>query len=98
MIDGKKFTTKAAYLALQDNHSEDTTATIWNSRGCVKIFVGLVQLDKINTRKNLDCKRILDTLFCPRCPRIIEDRHHLFFGCPVAQTWDSTHQQVWQDI
>jgi hypothetical protein len=48
-----------------------------------------MHLDKLNTRKNLHRKGILNSPFCPRCPLQIEDKMHLFFDCPVAQ-------HIWQ--
>jgi hypothetical protein len=47
MIDGQKFSTRAAYMALQDSHNDDYTSAIWNSSvlGRVKIFGWLLHLN-----------------------------------------------------
>jgi hypothetical protein len=71
--------------------------------GRVKIFGCLMQLDKLNTRKNLHHKTILNSPFCPRCPQMIEDRRHLFFDCPTTHmVWQRgrlvPHRQVWHEI
>jgi hypothetical protein len=93
MLDGSKFSTRNAYLNLQNRQLDDTTSFIWESKAParVKIFAWLMHHDKLNTRKNLHHKGILDSPFCPRCPQQIEDKMHLFFECPVAQ-------QIWQKI
>jgi hypothetical protein len=93
MLDGSKFSSKNAYLNLQDSQRDDATSLIWESRAParVKIFAWLMHLDKLNTRQKLHHKGLLDSPFCPACPHIIEDKMHLFFECTVAQ-------QIWLTI
>jgi hypothetical protein len=90
MLHGSKFSTKNAYLNLQDTQRDDSTSCIWESRAParVKIFAWLMHLDKLNTRQKLHHKGFLDTPYCPACPQIIEDKIHLLFESTVAQ-------QIW---
>jgi hypothetical protein len=48
------------------------------------IFTWLVQVDRLNTRVNLQSKTIIDSPECPTCHVFAKDRNHLFFECPAA--------------
>jgi hypothetical protein len=86
MIDGTKFSTRAAYLALQDGTDDESTAAIWESRvpRRIKTFGWLLHLNRLNIRANQHRKNIIDTPHCPTCPLIVEDCQHLFIDCPAA--------------
>lgn len=93
LLNGAPFSTCGAYAALSDQLTEPMLAEIWDSRvpKKVMIFGWLFYLDRLNTRKNLHKKHILDTEACPRCNHPVEDREHLFFSCPAARRiWRAT--------
>ena len=55
----------------------------------VKVFAWLYFKDRLSTRSNLHAKHVLDDDQCQRCASHIEDRYHMFFGCPIsAGFWD----------
>ena len=87
LLNGAAFSTKGAYAALSDHLSEPMLNDIWDSKvpKKVMIFGWLFYLDRLNTRKNLHKKSILDSSACPRCTHSVEDRQHLFFTCPAAR-------------
>jgi hypothetical protein len=86
MLDGKPFSTRAAYSFLHEADSESDWDVIWSSRAPskVKIFTWLVVLDRLNSRANLHRKTIIDSDDCPTCTGVAEDCNHLFFQCPAA--------------
>ena len=95
-LNGKRYTARAAYVALdtrgdaQDAHGH----RIWSTRmpNKVKIFSWLYYKDRLSTRANLFAKHILADEECERCSRSVEDRHHVFFTCPVsAEVWGMLH-------
>jgi len=95
-LNGKRYTARAAYVALdtrgdaQDAHGH----RIWSTRmpNKVKIFSWLYYKDRLSTRANLFAKHILADEECVRCSRSVEDRHHVFFTCPVsAEVWGMLH-------
>lgn len=90
-LTGKKYTAKDAYNALNNGQGEIDVhgQRIWGSRvpNKVKIFAWLYFKDRLSTRTNLYAKHILDTERCERCSMDDEDRHHVFFGCCMVQTW-----------
>ena len=87
LLNGSAFSARGAYAALSGHLSDPTLAAIWDSKvpKKVMIFGWLFYLDRLNTRKNLHKKSILDTEACPRCSHQAEDREHLFFTCPAAR-------------
>ena len=82
LLNGAAFSTKGAYAALSDHLSDPMLNDIWDLKvpKKVMIFGWLFYLDRLNTRKNLHKKSILDTAACPRCTHLVEDREHLFFS------------------
>lgn len=93
LLNGAAFSTRGAYAALTVQLTDPVLAVIWDSRvpKKVMIFGWLFYLDRLNTRKNLHKKSILDTDVCPRCSHAVEDREHLFFTCPAARRiWRAT--------
>jgi hypothetical protein len=80
MISGEPFSTRSAYACLHQSDSNVFTDQIWAScvPSRVKVFGWLVQLDRINTRANLQRKNIIMMSDCPLCPGTPEDRLHLF--------------------
>ena len=80
LLNGAAFSTKGAYAALSDHLSDPMLNDIWDSMvpKKVMIFGWLFYLDRLNTRKNLHKKNILDSSACPRCTHSVEDRQHLF--------------------
>jgi hypothetical protein len=55
MLNGAKFSTKAAYDTLQDNQQDAITTHIWGSRhpGKIKNFGWFFHLNRLNTRSSL---------------------------------------------
>jgi len=95
-LNGKRYTAKAAYVALdtrgdaQDAHGH----RVWSTRvpNKVKIFSWLYYKDRLSTRANLFAKHILADEECEQCSGGVEDRHHVFFTCPVsAEVWGMLH-------
>jgi hypothetical protein len=87
-LTGKPFTTRSAYSALDSNQGPPDIhgQRIWSSRvpNKVKIFSWLYFKDQLSTRSNLHAKHVLDDDQCQRCTGVLEDRRHVFFGCPIS--------------
>ena len=91
-LTGKKFSTKDAYSALAPSSGQDDQISkqIWGSAvpNKVKIFTCLYFKDRLSSCANLLQKHVLDDDICRRCNNSVEDRQHVFFGCPsVAALW-----------
>jgi hypothetical protein len=57
----------------------------------VKIFSWLYFKDRLSTKSNLFHKHVKDDSVCQRCNHPVEDRHHVFFDCPLSkEVWSST--------
>ena len=95
---GPSFTTQAAYKLLRDQENSEDPLILQRCRLVwkrhlplkIKVFAWLLLRRRLMTRSRLQCM-VLDALVeCPLCARAVEDCHHLFFVCPLAQT-------VWQE-
>lgn len=57
----------------------------------VKVFAWLFFKDRLSTKSNLRHKHIMDDEICQRCNYPVEDRHHVFFTCPLSsEIWGCT--------
>lgn len=93
LLNGAAFSARGAYAALTTQLSDPVLTVVWDSRvpKKVMIFGWLLYLDRLNKRKNLHKKKVLDTDICPRYNNAVEDSAHLFFTCPAAR-------RIWQAI
>ena len=90
MLNGEKFSSKAAYKQMHCHIRSDAMMPIWRSGAPqrIRVFAWLLLLDRLHTRSNLFHKHILDTDRCPQCPSVVENIDHLFFTCLAArQVW-----------
>lgn len=90
LLTGKRFNTKDAYSVLRPSsgHDDLNSKYIWGSAvpNKVKIFSWLYFKDRLSSRVNLFRKHVLEDDKCERCSNSVEDRHHIFFGCPSIST------------
>ncbi|GJN07696.1 hypothetical protein PR202_ga25548 [Eleusine coracana subsp. coracana] len=65
---------------------------VWHNRAPPKVqfFAWLVVQDRIQCKKHLMTKNIIDNNACDLCATGIEDTHHVLFGCSFARNfWDA---------
>lgn len=64
---------------------------IWQTKvlSKVKIFAWLYFKDQLRTKANLLHKHVMDDAICRRGNHPVEDRHHVFFNCPLnVELWN----------
>lgn len=69
MLNGKPFSSRAAYASPHDCDNDSDSRLLWSSRvpNKIKIFGWLLHLNRLNTRANLHHKNIIESPHCPRC-------------------------------